>query len=159
VSMLGIGSTATLKWLVQLLYPELTTRVTRVILAREDFGHTTRPGISELDGRNVVGRSYSGNASGFVIRLVADEEQDELGRRWATIARERLVRDVLPLLAPYRLHLSVDLLVDSYNRHYRSADDEDLGTGELGIDRIYGKDGAPHIVRLFRGVTGVSEEE
>ena len=154
VKMMGLSSPTTLQWLLQLHFPELPVQVKRLRIQGQDKGHTQVAGNSKLNGRNVIGWDYAGQAAGFHIRLVADEEVEEKGRSQAQWVRERFDNEILPILRPYQLHILVELVLHSYHRHFGAPLDDVQTAGKLGTDRIYGKDGSPHIIRLFSGNVG-----
>ncbi len=151
--MHGIGSPATLQWLAQLYFPELRATVWRWPFARLSTAHALRTGQTPLDGSGVLGRSYESHTEGLCLELVAEEEIDARGRGWAGVVVSRLRQKLLPLLAPFRLPLTVRLRVLVHASWARVESPEDP-KGYLGYDRLRGDETSGHVVVLYRGVAG-----
>jgi len=144
--MLGMGSVSTLQWLFAQYFPELRVTVRRRAFRRATASHALRVGVSRLDGTCVVGRVYESDASGFGVRLHADEELRSNGVPWPHTVRERLERHLLPLLAPFDVPLVVSLYVASQTSW------AELGhEGYLGWDRLKTTDDAGQEVVVFHG--------
>lgn len=147
--MLGPGSVSTLAWLFQLYFPELRSSVSRHAFQSASARHALRAGHSRLDGTAVVGRVYDATTPGFSVDLCAEYEADGVGVAWPHVVRERLSRHLLPLLAPARVPLTVNLVVLSHASWARLS-----RTGFLGYERLAGDATAPHRILLFQGNTG-----
>lgn len=147
--MLGPGSVSTLAWLFQLYFPELRTSVTRHAFQSPSARHALRAGHSLLDGTAVVGRTYDATSPGFSVDLCAELEVDDVGVAWPHVVRERLQRDILPLLAPARVPLTVNLVVLNHASWARLS-----ATGFLGYERLMGDASSPHRIALYQGNTG-----
>src|SRR5207249_4400450 len=96
-------------------------------------------------------------ASGFVLDIYAQEETDARGRGWAAIVRDRLRRQLFPILDPFRIPLVIRLRVlfhASWVRLDFPAADEH---GYLGYERIRGQPEDGHTLVLYRGVTGEAQ--
>jgi hypothetical protein len=152
--MLGVGSVATLHWLVQLHFPELRVHVTRQAVPNTTVSHALRTGMSKLDGTSVLGRVYASEATGFCVELFAEEEVDARGRAWPEIVQERLEQQLLPLLAPFRLPLVVRLKVLYHASWAMVASPPDGVRGYLGYERVRGDAESGHTTLIYRGVTG-----
>lgn len=147
--MLGPGSLSTLRWLFQLYFPELRTAVRRHAFNAASANHALRAGHSLLDGTAVVGRVYDAHSPGFAVDLCAEYESDDVGVAWPHLIRARLDRHLLPLLAPARIPLTVNLVVLSHSSWARLSK-----TGFLGYERLMGDASAPHRMALYQGNTG-----
>lgn len=147
--MVGPASVATLAQVVAWMYPELPTRVRRRGFQRSTAAHACRTGISHLDGSGVVGRNYRFDAEGFAIDLYAEEEQDDAGREWAQLVRERLDRQLLPLLRGYEFSIHVVLHVDAHGRWALLRHG-----GHLGFERVRAKKPGAHRLVIYSGLTG-----
>lgn len=155
--MLGLGSVGTLQWLAQLQFPELRVHVARRAFSNQTVSHAFRTGVTALDGTGVLGRVYEADASGFVLDIYAQEETDARGRGWAAIVRDRLRRQLFPILDPFRIPLVIRLRVlfhASWVRLDFPAADEH---GYLGYERIRGQPEDGHTLVLYRGVTGEAQ--
>lgn len=152
--MAGFSSVASLHWLVQALFPELKVKVQRGSFEESTSSHAFRTGESVLDGTGILGRVYEADAQGFLVDLIAAEETDSRGYSWATVLRNRLNERLFPLLAPFRMALSVTLEVLSHASwvHLESRPNGD--EGYLGYDRIRATTESGHRVILWRGTTG-----
>jgi len=152
--MLGVGSVSTLKWLMQLCFPDLCVRVTRRPFTEATSSHAFRTGESRLDGSGIIGRVYESDSSGFVVDLIAEEEQDAHGRNWPSVIRPRLEQTVLPLLESLRIPLLVRLRIlhhASWSRvDFPFADEH----GYLGYERIRDDEDSRHTVVMYRGIVG-----
>lgn len=155
--MLGIGSVSTLKWLMQLCFPELCVRVKRAHFIEATSSHAFRTGESRLDGSGIVGRVYESDRSGFIVDLIAEEELDAHGRNWPSVVRPRLEKTVLPLLESSRVPLLVRLRIlhhASWSRvDFPFADEH----GYLGYERIRDDDESLHTLIMFRGTVGEAD--
>ena len=145
VKMLGMGSTCTLQWLLQLYFPELRVQVHRKSFSTTTVSHAFRPGDSQLDGTGVLGRIYTSAESGFVADLVAEEEENARGKSWAKVVKNRLNDRVLPLLEPYRLPLVVRLRV-MVHASWLKVESKDNHTGFLGYDRFVTDEESGHTI-------------
>jgi Type VI secretion, TssG len=144
--MLGMGSVSTLQWLFGLFFPELRVTVRRRAFRRSTASHALRVGMSRLDGTSVVGRVYESDASGFGVRLYAEEELRSNGVPWPHTVRERLEKLVLPLLAPFDIPLVVSLFVATQSSW------AELGhEGYLGWDRLKSSDDSGLEIVVFHG--------
>lgn len=153
VRMLGVPSISTLHWLAALHFPELRVSVERKGFPNEMSSHALRTGISKLDGSSVLGTRYEADAAGFLVELTAEEETDARGRGWATVVRERLNEQLLPLLAAHRVALSVRLRVLEH-ASWAALEEGAARRGYLGYDRIRDAEASGHTLILCRGVTG-----
>jgi predicted component of type VI protein secretion system len=153
--MHGAGSPATLQWLAQLYFPELRARVGRWPFLRPSTAHALRTGASPLDGSGVLGHSYESHAEGLSLDLIAEEETDARGRGWAGVVAARLRDKLFPLLAPFRLPLTVRLHV-LFHASWARVEAPDDPKGYLGYDRLreLGDEASGHTVVLYRGVVG-----
>lgn len=149
--MLGPGSVSTLQWLFQLYFPELRTAVRRQAFNAASANHALRAGHSLLDGTAVVGSVYDARAPGFEVDLCAEYESDDVGVAWPHVIRGRLDRHLLPLLAPARIPLTVNLVVLAHASWARLSK-----SGFLGYERLMGDASAPHRIALYQGNTGES---
>jgi hypothetical protein len=146
--MLGVGSVSTLQWLFQLHYPELRVRVSRDAFRNTTASHALRTGISHLDGTAVLGRVYESDASGFLVEIHSEEQEDSKGDAWAHEVHRRFTEDLLPLLAPWRLHLVVVLIVKPH-ASWATISRE----GYLGYERLRGSAEQGHKMVVFQGNT------
>lgn len=147
--MLGPGSVATLAQVVAWSFPELQARVTRRGFNRESGAHACRTGLSRLDGSGVVGRHYRSEAEGFAVELYVEEERTSAGRSWPDLLRQRLQAQLLPLLAPARIPLSVTLEVLAHDGWVRLQPG-----GHLGFQRVFAREPGRHRMLIYAGVTG-----
>lgn len=149
LAMLGPASVSTLHWLFALHFPELGVRVERRTFVHETAAYSLRLGESLLDGSGILGHVYPWGDAGFVAELIAEEETDDRDRSWASVVAERLHARLLPLLAPYRIPLVVQL------RTLHHASWATLGPrGYLGYDRLRGDPESGHVTLIHSGVTG-----
>lgn len=109
--MTAPGSPATLRWVVQMFFPELGVRVTRRPFEDPVSLHACRTGTSVLDGSAILGQTFVSDLDGFHVDLITEDEADMRDHDQADIVRGRLRTHVLPLLAPFRLPLVVNLTV------------------------------------------------
>lgn len=152
LKMLGMGSTSTLQWLMQLYFPELRVQASRQTFSNLTTAHAFKPGSSPLDGTGVLGRVYAAAESGFIVDLVAEEENDARGTPWAAVVRRRLDARVLPMLRPYRLPLVVRLKV-LVHASWLQVEAGEQTKGFLGYDRFKTKDESGHTIIVYRHAT------
>ena len=114
--------------------------------------HAFKPGSSPLDGTGVLGRVYAAAESGFIVDLVAEEENDARGTPWAAVVRRRLDARVLPMLRPYRLPLVVRLKV-LVHASWLQVEAGEQTKGFLGYDRFKTKDESGHTIIVYRHAT------
>ncbi len=160
--LLSADSPATLQWLAQLYFPELRVHAARIGVATESASHSFRVGESRLDGSTILGRRYRSEATGMLIELIADEETDARGKGWALVVKERLDAFLLPLLAPFRMHLVVRLRVlahASWARLEAPSGPRGQSRGFLGYDRLQTTAESGHTISIFRGRTGEPAEQ
>lgn len=153
LSLGGFASTSTLQWLASCVFPELAVRAERASFSRATEEHGFRTGTSRLDGTSVIGRRYDAEAHGFAIELTADEECNDRGRPWVHVVEQRLRERLLPIVAEARLALVVRLRVLGH-ASWAHLDAPGAARGWLGYDRVRGNADEPHVVVVYRGVTG-----
>jgi len=152
--LVGLGSPLGLYGIVRAVFPEFAVRVDRARLQNLTSAYSAAVGGPSLDGSAVLGRVYESRATGFCVDLVIEDELDDYGRAWVAVARERLRRVLLPLLARHELALRIALTVVHHGR-WAHVDDPSAGFhahGDLGSERLRGRIG-PHTVSLYSGLT------
>lgn len=150
------NSPGTLHWLVQLYFPEFRVRVERQAFADETDRHACLTGVSRLDGSAILGATYVTEMPGFLVDLISDDEVDLSGREQADIVQERLERRFLPLLAPFRLPLTVRLIVLWHSSAAHVDDPQAEDKSFLGYNRLHGTRNRPerkHTTVMYRGRT------
>lgn len=154
--MAAPGSPSTLHWLVQLYFPEFRVRVLRQPFSDETDSHACRTGISRLDGSGILGRIYTTEVPGLLVDLIVEDEVDLSGREQADIVRERLDTRLLPLLATFRLALTVRLVVRWHSSAAHVDDPKAIDKSFLGYNRLHGRLQRPeleHTTVMYRGRT------
>ncbi|MFU8788587.1 MAG: hypothetical protein ACNA7G_06120 [Methylobacter sp.] len=108
---LRLDSIATLHWLMQLVFPELQTRVEKVTLQRHiDLGAPIL-GKTRLGHQAVFGKIKKLPVPGRRVTLITDEENFTGGQPWPFEIEQRLDKLVFPLLRGADLQLEVWLLI------------------------------------------------
>jgi hypothetical protein len=156
VRMAAPGSPSTLHWLVQLYFPEFRVRVKRQPFLDETDSHACRTGSSRLDGSGILGRIYTTEIPGLLVDLITDDEVDLSGREQADVVRERLDTRLLPLLAPFRLALTLRLVVRWHSSAAHVDDPKAADKSFLGYNRLHGSLQRPeleHTTVMYRGRT------
>lgn len=148
LEMMGLGSVSALYWFMQLFFPELKVHVKRHPFSTESTSHAARPGYSALDGSGILGKYYVAEGSGFLIDLIAEEENDARGRSWATVVRRRLLDQVLPRIEDFRLPIVIRLRVLNHASWARVEEGAET-RGYLGYDRIQGDAEAGHTIVVY----------
>lgn len=148
------ASPGTLHWIAQLYFPELSINVTRRPLEQVSSVHACHTGRSRLDGAGILGRSYVAEVHGLELDLIAPEGTDFSGREWSDIVLARLDRDLLPLLAPFRIPLVVRLVVLAHASWAQVDEPHSPAQGFLGYDRLRRGAEVKHTTVMFDGVTG-----
>ncbi|MFO0660574.1 MAG: hypothetical protein U0165_12190 [Polyangiaceae bacterium] len=157
LKMLGMGSTSTLQWLMQLYFPELRVQAFRQTFSNLTTSHAFRPGSSPLDGTGVLGKYYAAAESGLIVDLVAEEEIDARGNAWAAVVRKRLDARVIPVLKPYRIPLVVRLKV-LVHASWLQVEGASSNKGFLGYDRFKTEEESGHTIIVYRhGSAGADE--
>ncbi len=153
-SMLGIGSIATLEWIMSQVFPELRIQVSRASIPMPTDAYALHAGVALLDGSGVLGVVDAPHSSGLRVDLYSEEEDTAAGRKWIDVVEARLHRVALPLLQPYALTLRVVFNVlehASWARLEAQAPGQERPEGTLGYDRIEGGEGG-HQVMVFEGL-------
>jgi hypothetical protein len=145
---------STLHWIAQLCYPEFGVRLERQAFAIATNAYACQVGVSRLDGTGILGREYVANRCGFVLDLAADDEVDLRGRELADVAVARLRTRLLPLLAPYKLSLTVRLTIRWHSSFAHVDDPVDPDPSFLGYNRLGGPRDVSHTTVLYSGITG-----
>jgi hypothetical protein len=148
------GSPSTLHWLAQLYFPEFRVRVARYPYESLTGSDACRTGASRLDGSGILGKSYIAEMNGFSIDLITEDEVDLSGREQADVVVDRLRHRLLPLLAPFRLPLTIRLVVIWHSSFAEIDDPRALDKSFLGYDRLKGQREVEHTTLLYRGITG-----
>lgn len=148
------ASPGTLHWLAQLYFPELSVSVTRRPIDQVSAVHACHTGRSRLDGTGILGRLYVAEMHGLELDLIAPEGTDHSGREWSDIVLARLDRDLLPLLAPFRIPLVVRLVVLAHASFAQVDEPHAPAQGFLGYDRLRRGGEKKHTTVMFDGVTG-----
>lgn len=148
LEMMGLGSISTLHWFMQLFFPELKVHVTRHPFTTESTNHAARPGHSALDGSGILGRLYVAEGSGFLVELIAEEENNARGKSWAAVLRRRMNEQVLPRIEELRLPIIVRLRVLNHASWARVEEGSEVH-GYLGYDRIQGDVEAGHTIVIY----------
>ncbi|MFZ5893381.1 MAG: hypothetical protein ACOY0T_20135 [Myxococcota bacterium] len=154
--MAAPSSPSTLHWLVQLYFPEFRVRVRRQPFSDETDSHACRTGSSRLDGSGILGRIYTTEIPGLLVDLITEDEVDLSGREQADIVRERLETRLLPLLGPFRLALTVRLVVRWHSSAAHVDDPRAPDKSFLGYNRLHGSLHRPeleHTTVMYRGRT------
>jgi hypothetical protein len=127
----GFSSAPRLHWLFRAVVPELPVQVVpcNFVGAHPDDGARVGPG--RLDGTAVMGPAYKVVRSGFVVRLFAEEENDERGRSWEEVLARRYRERIAPALARMRRPLEVRVRFESYRTAAALA-----STAQVGNRRI-----------------------
>lgn len=144
--MLGLNSIATLQWYFQLNFPELGVQISRSHYATQSTHYASRVGYSKLDGSAILGKSYDALSDGFRVDIFADEQVNARGESWPHVLRERLDREVLPLLHENNVRVQVVLRVAERSKRAR------LGRkGYLGFERLGEPKKDSHSIVLYDG--------
>lgn len=150
------NSPGTLHWLAQLYFPEFRVRVSRQPFADETDRHACLTGVSRLDGSAILGATYVTEMPGFLVDLITDDEVDLSGREQADVVQSRLEERLLPLLASFRLPLTIRLVVLWHSSAAYVDDPSAADKSFLGYNRLHGARNRPevkHTTVMYRGRT------
>lgn len=153
-SMLGVGSIATLEWIMSQVFPELRLRVSRASIPMPTDAYALHAGVALLDGSGVLGVVDAPQSCGLRVDLFAEEEETAAGRKWIDVVDARLRHVALPLVQPYDLTLRIVFNVlehASWAHLEEPPEGEEVPEGHLGYDRIEGGEGG-HQVVVFEGL-------
>ncbi|MDO9141663.1 MAG: hypothetical protein Q7U38_15190 [Methylobacter sp.] len=143
---LRLDSVVTLHWLMQLVFPELQTRVEKVTLQRRiDLGAPIL-GKTQLGHQAVFGKIKNLPMPGLRVTLITDEDNFTANRPWPVEIEQRLDRLVFPLLRVADLHLEVWLMIRTQATW--------LGLKQnsyLGYENLHGDSLQTRRIRIFSG--------
>ena len=146
LQMLNLRSTATLHWMLGLVFPELEIRIEKVIAGRAVDAGQFALGRGTLGGDAVMGRSVEVPVLSRQVTLVPETERTPLGVPWPREARERLNKLVFPVLASVGVDLTVYLEVYTERTYARLQ-----GGSYLGYDRIKGQQATYRRIKIVSG--------
>jgi hypothetical protein len=128
----GARSPARLHALARAIVPELPLEVFPAVLRRRQGNPAACLGGARLDGTALIGFSQVTSAAGFVVRWHAESEEDDRGRAWSEIVRERCERHLVPLLRRGARPVELRLRFASYAGRASLARRGELGREPLG---------------------------
>lgn len=108
---LRLDSVVTLHWLMQLVFPELETRVEKSTLTRKINLGAPILGKTRIGHEAVFGKIKKLATPGHRVTLIANEENFTTRHPWPLEIEQRLNKLVFPLLREADLHLEVWLLI------------------------------------------------
>ncbi|MDB4991451.1 MAG: hypothetical protein JWN04_6629 [Myxococcaceae bacterium] len=147
----GFSSLSTMKWLVELLFPDVVHTVSRRTFLTRMRGRRIEAGFAPLDGTGVLGGAYEVDVEGFLIALSVDEEQDSRGRAWATLLHARVADRLVPLVTPFGVSLRVELRIVEFESALHFAERYPV-PGSLGYPVLGGRRSADDPLILFDGL-------
>lgn len=127
----GFRSAPRLHWLFRAVVPELPVEVRARTFNGERPGDGARFGPARLDGTAVMGPAYRVVDRGFVVRLFAEDELDDAGRRWEEVLERRYREQIAPVLVRMQAPLQVCVCFERYRTGAALAH-----TAQMGSRRI-----------------------
>lgn len=146
VYFLNLKANATLHWLFQSIFPELSVRVDKATLQRGVSAQPLRLGSAQLGGDAVFGKKTTIPVNGRRVTLTSEQEQSDSGQPWPRIIQQRLEEFVFPILREVGLDLEVTLVITS-QRSWARLQQESY----LGYDKVQGGDVPQRRITLFSG--------
>ncbi len=146
LSLIDIRAPSTLKWLFDLVFPELGIEVEKAVLGR---GLTNEPivlGQTKIGSDAVFGRRTKVPVNGIRATLTSDTENYRDGTPWPEEINERLERDVYPHLRSVGMDIEV-LLVIRAQKSFAKLHVESY----LGYDKIRGGKENYRRIKIFSG--------
>lgn len=112
----GFASAPRLHWLFRAVIPELPVTVTPTVFAGTHPDDGAHVGPTRLDGSAIMGPQYRVVRRGFVVRLFAEEETDDVGRSWETELTRRYHDRIAPHLRRVTTPVQVRVRFDRYHK-------------------------------------------
>ena len=143
---LRLDSVVTLHWLIQLIFPELQTRVEKVKLERTiDLGAPIL-GKTRLGYQAVFGKIKKMPVPGQKITLISDEDNFTKNQPWPVEIEQRLQELIFPVLKDVDLHLEIWLMLRNQSSSLSLKQNSYLGYENIFSDNLQFR----HI-RIFSG--------
>ena len=147
LSLVELRAPSSMKWLFDLVYPDLGVKVEKAVLARSISSKPIVLGESKVGSNAIFGRKCKVPVYGFRITLYSEEDTFLCLRPWPKEVEERLEREIFPLLRPLTLDLEVLLVIKS-QKSFAKLHRESF----LGYDRIRGGRENYRRIRIFSGL-------
>ena len=149
---LDLKSCNTLHWLFQIVFPELSVKVEKVLLNRDLKTVPIRLGKCMLGSDTAFGSKSRVPIHGRQVTLYSEEDSTDTQVPWPREMKDRLKNLVFPLLRPTGIDMEINLVLKSQKRWAR------LHSGTyLGYDRIRNGGESYRRIRIFRGHIGEAD--
>lgn len=148
LNILNMKSSSSLHWLFQIVFPEITVRVEKVVLDGEIKTDSIHLGKTVL-GSAVFGKKTDYLVQGRRITLLAREESTFTQVPWPREIEQRLNDMIFPVLRPVGIDLEIVLVLKSQKKWARLYEDS-----FLGYDRMKTDEDTYRSIRIFKGHIG-----
>ena len=146
LSLIDLRAPSSLKWLFDLVFPELEVKVEKAILGR---GLTNEPivlGQTKIGSDAVFGRQTKVPVHGVRVTLISEIEQFALSAPWPEEIKRRLEQDVYPKLRTVGMDIEILLVIKS-QKSFAKLHVESY----LGYDKIRGGSENYRRIKIFSG--------
>jgi len=146
LELMDLKSCSTLFWIFQLVFPELTITVQKIIADRELTAAPLVIGKTVLGSDSVFGRKTTVPVYGRRVTLFSDQEATAAGMPWPKEIRRRLEQRVFPVLRPVELDLEIIHVIKTQKRWMKLHSES-----YLGYDKIKGGEAQFRRIRIYHG--------
>lgn len=106
-----LGSINQVKWLFDLVFPELQVRVNRIQVTNTQAARPAVIGKSKIGIEMILGHQFPTLDYRYVVKLICYDEIFRMDIPWRTEIEDRLHGRIFPLLAPLSLNMEIVLTI------------------------------------------------